>query len=790
MKKSLVSILLIAAVLLTACGSGNSQPAATPTTFPTPETVAPPTDAPTLVPTVARPAQPVIDAALLANDWHWIGLSDPTQQLAIEKPADYVLAFQGDGTVLIKADCNNATGTYQTDNGAISITVGPMTMAACPPGSRSDQFVTLIGNVARYSFKDGNLYIDLKADGGTLTFAPPDALGGDDSTAPGQESLQAQPWQWTSFTGAAEQFNVTDPGSYMVTFAIDGSVSIKADCNNAAGTYTTNDGALTITVGPMTLAACPPGSRSDQFVKLLSNAARYHFLNGGLYIDLKADGGTMAFAPVRGAAAPAKSNTASATGSLPADLTAQLDRWLQSLVSSDPKDPMMAAPGVILLVDTPQGRYLKAAGVSSLEQNTPMRPEDIMKIGSNTKSMTVALLMQLQEAGVLSLDDQLSKWLPEWAAKLPNGNNMTLRQIAQHTAGLWDYADQLMGSGLTDPAKLKQGYTPAEIMQYCVDQGKPVGEPGKQWSYSNCGYILLGMIAEKATGQKLGELYQQRIFDPLGMKSAALIDGIPQPGQVTSNGYYWQPDGTPLNTKDWNMSQGWAAGANVMTAADLATYGEGLAAGKLFKQADSLPQMLTFDAKALMSAGFPYGLGLFDVGDGYWGHEGATLGFQSLWFTNPDTGITVVGLSNSGSFEGYNFINVINILQQGGAQPVSAVGLLNLGPLPVDWEWVQTASPTGVTDVPAGTRLTLTKGGAAVVKNDLCPTYANGKFTVDADQHIGFKFDAPDASCTAPGDAAKLAELLTHAAFWRFKDGLLAVELAADGGTLLFKYKQ
>jgi D-alanyl-D-alanine carboxypeptidase len=787
MKKSLVSILLIAAVLLTACGSGNSQPAATSTTYPTPETVAPPTDAPELVPTVARPAQPVIDTALLANDWHWIGLTDPTQQIAIEKPTDYVLAFQGDGTILVQADCNNATANYTTADGAITIAVGPMTKAACPPGSRSDQFVTLIGNVARYSFKDGNLYIDLKADGGTLTFAPPDALGGDDSTAPGQESLQAQPWQWTSFTGATEQFNITDPGSYVVTFAIDGSVSIKADCNNAAGTYTTNDGALTITVGPMTMAACPPGSRSDQFVKLLSNAARYHFLNGGLYIDLKADGGTMAFAPVREAAAPAQT---SATGTLPADLTAQLDRWLQSLVSSDPKDPKMAAPGVILLVDTPQGRYLKAAGVSSLEQNTPMRPEDIMKIGSNTKSMTVALLMQLQEAGVLSLDDQLSKWLPEWAAKLPNGNNMTLRQIAQHTAGLWDYADQLMGSGLTDPAKLKQGYTPAEIMQYCVDKGKPVGEPGKQWSYSNCGYILLGMIAEKATGQKLGELYQQRIFDPLGMKSAALIDGIPQPGQVTSNGYYWQPDGTPLNTKDWNMSQGWAAGANVMTAADLATYGEGLAAGKLFKQADSLPQMLTFDAKALMSAGFPYGLGLFDIGDGYWGHEGATLGFQSLWFTNPDTGITVVGLSNSGSFEGYNFINVISILQQRGAQPVSAMGLLNLGPLPVDWEWVQTESPTGVTDIQPGTLLRLTKGGLAEMRNGLCAPYTTGTFTVDGDQHIGFKFDAPDASCTTPGDLAKLAELLTHAAAWQFRDGLLAIELAADGGTLLFKYKQ
>ena len=161
MKKNVVSIVLILAVLLTACAPGNSQPAATPTQYPTPETVAPPTDVPA-----------AIDVALLANDWYWIGLTDPTQQIAIETPANYVLSFEGDGTVLIQADCNNATGNYTTADGAISITVGPMTRAACPPDSRSDQFVKLLGNAARYSFKDGNLYIDLKADGGTLVFAP------------------------------------------------------------------------------------------------------------------------------------------------------------------------------------------------------------------------------------------------------------------------------------------------------------------------------------------------------------------------------------------------------------------------------------------------------------------------------------------------------------------------------------------------------------------------------------------------------------------------------------------
>lgn len=118
-----------------------------------------------------------------------------------------------------------------------------------------------------------------------------------------QDSLTANPWQWISFTSPVEQFDVETPASYLLTFNADGTVSIVADCNNAAGSYTDDAGALSIAVGPMTMAACPEGSRSDQFVVLLGGAARYFFQDGGLYIDLFADGGTLAFAPA--AAAPA-----------------------------------------------------------------------------------------------------------------------------------------------------------------------------------------------------------------------------------------------------------------------------------------------------------------------------------------------------------------------------------------------------------------------------------------------------------------------------------------------------
>ncbi len=134
------------------------------------------------------------------------------------------------------------------------------------------------------------------------------------------------------------------------------------------------------------------------------------------------------------------------------------------------------------------------------------------------------------------------------------------------------------------------------MVQFATDNGTPYFAPGAegQWHYSNTGYVMLGMIIEQITGQTIGDLMQTRIFDPLGMESAVFLEGVPQPGQITTQGYFWTEDGERVNTTNWNASQGWAAGAAAMTAADLATYGQALAAGELFQNADTLNEMLTF----------------------------------------------------------------------------------------------------------------------------------------------------------------------------------------------------
>jgi D-alanyl-D-alanine carboxypeptidase len=372
-------------------------------------------------------------------------------------------------------------------------------------------------------------------------------------------------------------------------------------------------------------------------------------------------------------AATTTAETSPATASLPGNTVAALDDFLQTITYSPGGQPESTAPGIVLLVDTPDGHYLSAAGVASLEEGTPLASDARMEIGSNTKSFTIVLLLQLQEEGKLSLDDPLSKWLPEWAAKIPYGDAMTLRQLAQHTAGVWDYGgddagEGVIGGGATDPELLTKHYTSEELVGYAIDNGQPYFEPGAegQWHYSNTGYILLGMIIEKITGQKLAELYQERIFNPLNMGSAIFIEDVPAEGDLDSDGYYFTAVDEYMNTTAWNASQGWAAGALAMTADDLLTYAKALSAGQLFQEPATLQEMLTFDPSA-MSGLMPYGLGIQDFSiyggvPGTWGHTGQTLGFATYWSVTPDAGVTIIGLTNSATFTSYGFLSVLELL--------------------------------------------------------------------------------------------------------------------------------
>ena len=196
MQKFYLFTILLLSILLAACSGAGNPPVLESTAVPPTEGRAAQSAPPTTAPAVEETASPVDTAnadleALTATAWMWVGFTDPIQQFSVDNPENYTLSFQDDGTLNIKADCNNATGGYTVDGSSIKIEVGPMTKAACPPESLSDQFIEHLGYAAIYFFEDGNLYIDLFADGGTLEFAPAAEVAEADVEAPGAARPEA-----------------------------------------------------------------------------------------------------------------------------------------------------------------------------------------------------------------------------------------------------------------------------------------------------------------------------------------------------------------------------------------------------------------------------------------------------------------------------------------------------------------------------------------------------------------------------------------------------------------------
>lgn len=313
-----------AAVAVTTEAPAAEVPAATeaaPATAPEAATAAPAEPVATPAATEAAPAEqpsPAPEQVMGANPltgtvWEWAALlkTKPPTQSVVPDPASYTVVFGADGQLAIKADCNNARGTYTLDNDRVTIALGAVTAAACPPGSLSADFLTNLSKVGSYVMDNGDLILRLNETNDSMIFrnggpaeeaapapAATEAPAGAPAEAAAAPQLVGPTWQWESFVDVAkgqDSFEVANPENYTVTFLDDGTAAMQADCNRAAGTYTVNGSALNVVVGPVTLAACEEGSRGAQFLINLTSAGTFTFVDGKLAIDLQADGGRMVF---------------------------------------------------------------------------------------------------------------------------------------------------------------------------------------------------------------------------------------------------------------------------------------------------------------------------------------------------------------------------------------------------------------------------------------------------------------------------------------------------------------
>jgi D-alanyl-D-alanine carboxypeptidase len=225
-----------------------------------------------------------------------------------------------------------------------------------------------------------------------------------------------------------------------------------------------------------------------------------------------------------------------------------------------------------------------------------------------------------------------------------------------HTSGLHDYFDLPTEDGTTiesgaedNKAMLTRAFTPEELVTLVADSGLSYFEPGAegQWHYSNTGWILLGLIIEKATGMSYEENLKERILEPLGLEQTYLQTGQPEPGALPQ-AYYHSP--FTYTTSEWNASQGWAAGAVVSTPEEFARFLKALFTGQLFKQPgtlDLMQQHTPAGENTTLGEGVIYAHGISD-NNGVLGHGGETLGFLSDGGYIPSKDVTIVMWSNAG----------------------------------------------------------------------------------------------------------------------------------------------
>ena len=293
-----------------------------------------------------------------------------------------------------------------------------------------------------------------------------------------------------------------------------------------------------------------------------------------------------------------------------------------------------------------------AAGLASLEGQTPLAPTDRFRIASITKSFTAVLVLQLVDDGVLTLDDTVSQWLDDPAVgRIPHVDRITLRQLLNQTSGVYDYFDGdspfWQDAYLGEAADWSRIWTPQELLAY-ADGAKhaPYFAPGEDAHYSNTGYVLLGLILEQATGQRYAEQLHTRILEPLGLTDTFFAATEPVPGGVVDA--YHVIDGELVNVSTTHLSASWTAGGMVSTTRDLARFSEALFGDELLRSA-TREAMFAFVPSERPGVEWGLGVARGQTPSGeIVGMGGDGPGAAARMFRLPDTGLTLVLLTNTG----------------------------------------------------------------------------------------------------------------------------------------------
>jgi len=320
----------------------------------------------------------------------------------------------------------------------------------------------------------------------------------------------------------------------------------------------------------------------------------------------------------------------------PADLRARADAYLAATWPAD-------RPGAAVIV-TEHGRTIYAAGrgLADVERHRPITPATVFRLGSITKQFTAAVILQLADEGRLSLDDPLSRFIPDYPQP---GASATVRQLLSHMSGIQSYTGI---PGWMVEANINRPYTTAEMISVFRDRPSP-SRPGERWAYNNSGYVLLGAIIERVTGMPWYEAVARRIARPLGLRTiryGAAEEAVP----LMAHGYTLSPEGAVRPADRIHMSVPHAAGALIGSVGDMARWAQALHHRRVVSAA-SYQQMTTptrLPDGGTRPNGYGFGLVMGEMrGRRTIGHGGGIPGFATDSLYLPEQDIFVAVFANS-----------------------------------------------------------------------------------------------------------------------------------------------
>lgn len=326
----------------------------------------------------------------------------------------------------------------------------------------------------------------------------------------------------------------------------------------------------------------------------------------------------------------------------PAEANRALEARLQAIVDS----ALAAQPtlnAISVHVEAPRRclSWSGVAGVADKATGAKLRPEQPVRIASNTKTYVAAAILRLVEEGKVRIDAPITTYLPaEYLDALRGGGYdpaaITVRQLLHHTSGIFDYAMEPSFTA-TALADMTRRWSRMDQLRWAMDKGNPYGAPGTVYHYSDTGYILLGEILERVTGQGLAEALRQLLgFDRLGLTGTWLETLEPPPAGVADRAHQYVED---IDTYGADPSLDlYGGGGLVATPRDMAAFTRALLTGKVYRDPKTLELMLSNPG---ITTQRDYRMGIYAMslaGDQGFGHSGF---WNTFAFHLPATDVTI-----------------------------------------------------------------------------------------------------------------------------------------------------